>query len=332
MKPVFANAADFSPGLLAMQERPLPRLPRLFFYLVATLFALLLAWAVFAQIDVVAVAEGKLVPATYTKIVQPAEAGVVTEILVKEGDSVQAGQTLIRLDATVSTADGKTLAHELVHKRLILRRVDAELSSQALQAHMGDEPLLLAQVQAQAHAHRQAYLDALAQEQASRDRAHNELRAAEETHSKLKNTLPGYEQSAKAHTLLVKEGFLSPLAGNDKEREAIEKAHDLKAQTATVQGLQATIAAQDQKIKGLASNYRSQLLVERTEAMAQLGKLQQEQTKMNFKTGLLALKAPQAGIVKDIATTSMIEVWIDESERRTWFLFEAGRPVDTTGR
>ena len=34
----------------------------------------------------------------------------------------------------------------------------------------------------------------------------------------------------------------------------------------------------------------------------------------------------------DIATTSMIEVWIDESERRTWFLFEAGRPVDTTGR
>jgi starvation-inducible DNA-binding protein len=35
---------------------------------------------------------------------------------------------------------------------------------------------------------------------------------------------------------------------------------------------------------------------------------------------------------KDIATTSMIEVWIDESERRTWFLFEAGRPVDATGR
>ena len=34
----------------------------------------------------------------------------------------------------------------------------------------------------------------------------------------------------------------------------------------------------------------------------------------------------------DIATTSLIEVWIDETERRTWFLFEAGRPVDSTGR
>jgi starvation-inducible DNA-binding protein len=27
----------------------------------------------------------------------------------------------------------------------------------------------------------------------------------------------------------------------------------------------------------------------------------------------------------DIATASLIEVWIDETERRTWFLFEAGR-------
>jgi starvation-inducible DNA-binding protein len=33
----------------------------------------------------------------------------------------------------------------------------------------------------------------------------------------------------------------------------------------------------------------------------------------------------------DIATTSLIEVWIDETERRTWFLFEAGRQGDSTG-
>ena len=35
---------------------------------------------------------------------------------------------------------------------------------------------------------------------------------------------------------------------------------------------------------------------------------------------------------EDIATASLIEVWIDETERRTWFLFEASRPGDTGGR
>ena len=34
---------------------------------------------------------------------------------------------------------------------------------------------------------------------------------------------------------------------------------------------------------------------------------------------------------RDIATASLIEVWIDETERRTWFLFEASRPGDSTG-
>jgi starvation-inducible DNA-binding protein len=34
---------------------------------------------------------------------------------------------------------------------------------------------------------------------------------------------------------------------------------------------------------------------------------------------------------RDIATASLIEVWIDETERRTWFLFEAGRAPDSGG-
>ena len=50
--------------------------------------------------------------------------------------------------------------------------------------------------------------------------------------------------------------------------------------------------------------FRSQLLIERTEAMGQHSKLEQEAQKMGYKTGLLELKAPQAGIVKDVATTS----------------------------
>ncbi|MDO8386179.1 MAG: HlyD family type I secretion periplasmic adaptor subunit [Polaromonas sp.] len=303
-KRLLPDAAEFSPGLLAIQESPMPKLPRLIFYIVAGLFTILLAWAIFAKVDIVAVAEGKLVPISYTKIVQPAEAGVVSEILVKEGDQVQAGQVLIRLDPTMTGADSRSLASELTLKRLTLRRVDSELAGIPLAIKVGDEPAMIAQVQAQANAHRQAFTDALAQEVATRERAQNELRAAQETLTKLKSTLPSYEQSARAHSKLVAEGFLSPIAGNDKEREAIEKSQDLKAQAATVQGLLSTITAQDKKIAGLSSTFRSQLLIERTEAMGQLAKLEQDTQKMGYKTGLLELKAPQAGIVKDVATTS----------------------------
>ena len=42
--------------------------------------------------------------------------------------------------------------------------------------------------------------------------------------------------------------------------------------------------------------------------MGQLAKLEEEAQKMGYKTGLLELKAPQAGIVKDVATTSKVAV------------------------
>ena len=35
---------------------------------------------------------------------------------------------------------------------------------------------------------------------------------------------------------------------------------------------------------------------------------------------------------RDVATASLIEVWIDEAERRAWFLFEASRPAEAAGR
>ena len=299
-----AEAIEFAPGLLGIQESPPPKLPRAVIYTVAALCAAILLWATVGRLDIVAVAEGKLVPQTYVKIVQPAEAGIITEILVKEGDAVEAGQVLVRLDPTLSGADQQTLVHELAMRRLALRRIDAELAGTALSAQKGDDPVLLTQVQLQGAQRRQAYHDALAQEAAQRRRLEQDLSASQETLKKLKATLPSYEQSATAHRKLVAEGFLSPLAGNEKEREAIEKEQDLKSQAATAEGLVAGIAAQDKKIAALTSNYRSQLLTERTEVMSSLSRLEQDTRKAGFRQTLLELRAPQAGVVKDLATTS----------------------------
>lgn len=299
-----AQAVEFVPGLLAIQESPPPKLPRAALYTVAALCAAVLAWACFGKLDVVAVADGKLVPQTYVKIVQPAEAGVISEILVAEGDFVRADQTLIRMDPTLARAEGQNLSDDLALRRLTLRRIDAELAGRPLLAAAGDPPGLLAQVQQQGAQRAQAYQDGLAQETAQRRRLEQELKAAQETLQKLRVTLPSYEHAAVAHRKLVSEGFYGALAGNEKEREALEKAQDLKTQAAVAEGLQQAIIAQDRKAASLTSNYRSQLQAERTDAVAAIARLEQDTRKVVFKQGLLELKAPQDGVVKDLATTS----------------------------
>ena len=87
-----ANPLDFSPPLLRLQEAPPNPLGRKVLWGLLALLLALLLWALIGKLDIVAVAEGKLIPESYVKIVQPAESGIVKDILVKEGQSVHAGQ------------------------------------------------------------------------------------------------------------------------------------------------------------------------------------------------------------------------------------------------
>jgi HlyD family secretion protein len=88
----------------------------------------------------------------------------------------------------------------------------------------------------------------------------------------------------------------------DKKRERIEKEQDLKAQEHNVESLKAAITQSEQRIAQVTSNYRRELQNERVETEAAYQKLSQESAKQAHKQGLLELKAPQAGIVKDLAT------------------------------
>src|SRR5438094_2442926 len=144
-----ADPADFSPPLLRIQQKPPPPLAGWMLRLLIALLAGLLLWAIFGRLDIVAVADGKLVPSSYLKIVQPSEQGIVKEILVKEGERVEEGRVLIRMDAALTEADVKSIQAEYDNKRLALRRIDAQLAGKPPSRERGDPPELFAQVSAQ---------------------------------------------------------------------------------------------------------------------------------------------------------------------------------------
>jgi HlyD family secretion protein len=198
---------------------------------------------------------------------------------------------LVRLDPTLAGADSKSVAGDIELRRLTLRRIDAELGNQTLALGKGEDPTLFLQVQAQGGARRQSYLDSLAQENSQRDRIAAELRAATETLNKLTATAPLVQQQADAYDKLVKDGFFSPLAVQDKRREAINLQQDLKSQEGSVASFKAQMSGQDKKIASLTSQYRSQLQNERVEAQAQLARLEQEATKQGYREAMLELKA-----------------------------------------
>ncbi len=293
---------DFSPPLLRLQESPPNPLGRKVLWLLIGMLGLLLLWALIGRLDIVAVADGKLVPQSYLKIVQPAEAGIVKDILVREGEVVKTGQVLMRMDTLITEADGKAIEAEWQRKRLALRRIDAELNGKVFTRQAGDPPDLAREIEAQYRANRDALGAALAEERSRLAKAKAELASARQVQAKLGAVLPHYREQDRAFEKLAKDGFAGNLMASDKKRERIEKEQELQTQTHLIASAEASIAQSEKKMAQLESDYRRQLHAERNEAQGVLDKLAQEMAKQAHRKELLELRATQESIVKDLAT------------------------------
>ncbi len=91
---------EFLPAVLELQETPASPAGRVTGGVIIALFVLFILWSIFGHIDIVAVAQGKIVPNGHSKIIQPLETGVIKAIHVREGSRVKQGDQLIEIDTT----------------------------------------------------------------------------------------------------------------------------------------------------------------------------------------------------------------------------------------
>jgi len=293
---------DFHPGLLAIERRPPHPAARLTLALLLGLFGVGLLWATLGTLDIVAVAEGKLVPTSYLKIVQPTEAGIVKEILVHEGQRVAANEVLLRMDAVATEADRDQVLVDYRAKGLALRRIDAQLTGQAFKKTADDPADLYAQAFAHYQANRHAHEREVAEARDTLDKTRHELSAAEQIQAKLADILPHYREQEAAYAQLGEQGYVAKFQVSEKARDRIEKEQDGQAQLAIIRAAKSTLAEAKQHLKRIEAEYRQQLQAERTDTLTLLDKLKQELGKQEHRHNLMELKAPQAGIVKDLAT------------------------------
>ena len=183
-----------------------------------------------------------------------------------------------------------------------LRRIDAELAGKALLRQRDDPSDLFRQIESQYGDRRLSYTDALEQAREALNKTQHEYDSAQEVLTKLQQITPILKQQADSYADMGKDGYVPQMTVLDKQRDYLEKSQDLRAQQATVASLAASVNQARKQIDQITSKYRSDLQNERVEAEGQHRKLEQDWLKQEHKSGLLELKAPQSGIVKDIAT------------------------------
>lgn len=300
------HEAQFLPAALSLQETPVSPTPRVTMWMLVSFAVLALLWAFFGHIDVVATAQGKIVPNDRTKTVQPFETSTIKAIHVTDGQVVRAGDILIELDATTAQADKDRLQSDLSSVRLqvarnqaMLTAIDAIRSPQLIRPPAVDDTkfneaqrLLVGQMN--------EYNARLNRIEADISKRQAELRSTQELVRKLEQTLPITKQRAEDFKNLVDQNFVSRHGYLEREQSRIEQEADLASLRSRLKEVEAAMReAQGQRAE-LTAQTRRMSLDSITEGQQKATALEQELLKANARGRLMHLTSPVDGTVQQL--------------------------------
>ncbi|QSB01417.1 HlyD family type I secretion periplasmic adaptor subunit [Methylomonas sp. EFPC1] len=310
--PRLAHESAFLPAALALQETPVSPAPRLAIWLLISFALLAVLWAGFGRIDIVATAQGKIVPNDRVKTIQPLETATVKAIHVNDGQAVKAGDVLIELDATAADADTASIANDLRTAQLTAARDSAFLQSlQTLQNGKPQKPQLQApdampseQVQ-----HEQRLLDGEWQELTSKlerleaDKSSRQaaLRSVQATVAKLAQSAPIARRLAEDYQQLQAKKFVSSHNYLEREQARIEQEGELATQREKQQELSAAIQEAGKQQSELLAAARRTALDRLHDSEQKIETYTQAGIKARQRGQLLTLTAPVDGIVQQLA-------------------------------
>jgi hemolysin D len=291
--------STFLPAALEVARTPPSPAGRWLLWVIITVFVAAGAWASFGQVDIVAIAQGRVIPSGHSKTIQPLELGTVAAIHVTNGQSVRRGELLVELDTRAARAEVDRLrqsveaATEDLQRYRILARWAAQVADELSPEPSGEDSLL--QDIWSAHQARLAVL----REARRRHRAEH-LTAAQEL-KKLEAVMPLVTRRAEDQKALADAKLLAEQQYLDAEQQRIEATHDLLTQRHRVDELLVRIEEISVQIRSSELEFRRDAVQRVEDAARRVEEADQELIKSQARLSALTITAPVDGRVEQLA-------------------------------
>lgn len=293
---------------------PVEKPPRSWTYVIiivaATLSAFLL-WANWAEVDQISRAEGKVIPSGKTQIVQSAEPGVVSDILVRSGEQVTAGQLLIRLDDTTTASSAGEVEARVLALQAQVERLRIEGSS--LSPDMYRCPDLVA-LQAPAVCDAEIALlksrlenltsttEVLGQRVEQRQREINELGA---NRTRLQGSLDIAQQRLDLITPMAERGLAAQTDLLALRAEVADLTGQIAASAESAARLSAALREAQLQMQQADRQFRQESLSELAQRRAELASAEQQLRGATDRVSRTEIRSPVDGVVNSIDVTTI---------------------------
>ncbi|GAB3191703.1 HlyD family type I secretion periplasmic adaptor subunit [Hydrogenophaga aquatica] len=274
----------------------------------AVVLVLLVIWAAFAEVDEVTRGEAKVVPTSQVQIIQSVDGGVVEEIMVREGQVVDAGQLLLRVDPTrFASTLGESRASQLA-LRAKAERLQALTQGRPFSPAadlLKDAPDIVAQERS-LYESRRAEISAqisITQSQLSqRQQELNEARARKES---AERGLELVQRELSATRPMVATGAVSEVEVLRLDQQVARLRGDRDQATAQISRVQAAIAEAQRRIDEVQLSARNQMSAELSETMSRLSALSEGGRALEDKVAKADIKSPVRGTVKRLLVNTV---------------------------
>ncbi|ABE42266.1 HlyD family type I secretion periplasmic adaptor subunit [Polaromonas sp. JS666] len=298
----WAGDADWA----RLQQEPL-RARRLL-RLAAGVLVLLVIWAYFAELDEVTRGEARVVPTSQVQIIQSVDGGVVEALLVREGQIVDAGQLLMRVDPTrfVSTMQ-ESRAAQLSYqaKALRLEALTRGTPFNPPADLVREAPDVVAQ-ELRLYESRRAEIGAqLYISQAQLSQRQQELNEVLARRDQAERSLELMNRELNATRPMIATGAVSEVEVLRLERDVARLRGDREQATAQISRVQSSILEATRKIEEVQLTSRNQMSGELSETMNKLATLSQGGRALEDKVKHADIKSPVRGTVKRLLVNTM---------------------------
>ncbi|AAY95548.1 HlyD family type I secretion periplasmic adaptor subunit [Pseudomonas protegens] len=285
-----------------------PRVIRLTIWGIIAFFLFLVLWANFAVIDEVTKGEGKAIPSSKLQKIQNLEGGIVSELYVKEGQIVEAGAPLIRLDDTRFQSNvGET---ETVRLSMLLRveRLSAEVDERELNfpaEAVKEAPGQAASEKSLYQSRRQQLHDEIGGLQEQLIQKQQELREFTSKQAQYRQQLGLQRQEIAMSEPLVAQGAVSPVEVLRLKRAEVETRGQLDATTLAIPRAESAIKEVQRKIDETRGKFRSEALTQLNEARTELNKASATGKALEDRVSRTLVTSPVRGIVKQLMVNTI---------------------------
>ncbi len=272
------------------------------------LLLVFLLWAAIAQVDEVTRGSGKVTPSRQVQIIQAVDGGIVSEILVREGQSVEAGQLLFRIDATrfvSSVRENRVQYLALLTKAARLKALAEGSPFEAPAEVAKEDPALLEQERSLYQAKRNeldAQLGIARQQLAQRNQELVEIRSRRE------QAAQGYELTSKELTLnkpLLSSGAVSEVELLRLEREVGRYRGERDQAAAQIVRVQSAINEASRKVQELEITFRNTARNELADTMSTLNSLSEGSAALSDRVIRAEVKSPVKGTIKRLLVNTV---------------------------